>query len=75
MASRTTAASVASTARSSGSVTALRVLDGAAADRANFEALRILIASRRPIFIWASSNGLSVPGRAPAARQRTASEP
>jgi hypothetical protein len=38
-------------------------------------ALRILIASRRPIFICASSNGLSVPGLDPAARHRTASEP
>jgi hypothetical protein len=41
----------------------------------NFDALSTLMASRRPIFICASSNGLSMPGRAPAARQRTASEP
>ena len=31
---------------------------------ANFDALRILIASRRPIFIWPSSNAVSTPGRA-----------
>jgi hypothetical protein len=33
------------------------------------------MASRRPTFICASSNGESAPGRAPAARQRTASVP
>src|SRR3954453_22330610 len=41
----------------------------------NFETLRTFIASRRPTFIWDSSNGESRPGRAIAARQRTASEP
>ena len=33
------------------------------------------MASRRPTFIWLSSNGESMPGRAIAARQRTASVP
>jgi hypothetical protein len=37
--------------------------------------LRTFIASRRPTFIWVSSNGESRPGRAIAARQRTASAP
>ena len=41
----------------------------------NLEALRTFIASRRPTFIWVSSNGESSPGRAIAARQRTASAP
>ena len=43
--------------------------------RANFEALRILMARRRPIFIWPTSNAASVPSRAEAAQYRTASEP
>ena len=33
------------------------------------------MASRRPTFIWVSSNGESMPGRTAAARQRTASAP
>ncbi len=44
-------------------------------DSANFEALRTLIARRRPIFIWPTSNAASVPRRAEAAQYRTASEP
>src|SRR3954465_9682557 len=43
--------------------------------RTNFDAFRTLIASRRPTFICDSSNGESSPGRAIAARHRTASEP
>ena len=43
--------------------------------RTNFEALSTFIARRRPTFIWLSSNGESMPGRAMAARQRTASVP
>ncbi len=43
--------------------------------RMNLLAFRIFIASRRPTFIWVSSNGESMPGRAIAARQRTASDP
>jgi hypothetical protein len=39
------------------------------------DALRTFIASRRPTFIWLSSNGESRPGRASAARHRTASVP
>jgi hypothetical protein len=38
-------------------------------------ALSTFIASRRPTFICASSNGESTPGRPIAARQRTASAP
>ena len=38
-------------------------------------AFSTFIASRRPTFISFSSNGESSPGRALAARQRTASEP
>ena len=41
----------------------------------NFDAFRIFIARRRPTFIWVSSKGESMPGRAMAARQRTASDP
>ncbi len=41
----------------------------------NLDAFSTLIASRRPTFICDSSNGESRPGRAIAARQRTASEP
>ena len=41
----------------------------------NLETLRTFIASRRPTFIWVSSKGESSPGRAMAARQRTASAP
>ena len=33
------------------------------------------MARRRPTFIWALSKGESIPGRAMAARQRTASAP
>ena len=43
--------------------------------RTNLLALSTFIDSRRPTFIWASSKGESAPGRAPAARQRTASAP
>ena len=43
--------------------------------RTNFEALSTFIASRRPTFICDSSKGESSPGRAIAARQRTASAP
>ena len=39
------------------------------------EAFSTFIASRRPTFIWVSSNGESAPGRPMAARQRTASAP
>jgi len=31
--------------------------------RANFDALRILIANRRPTLIWPSSTAVSTPGR------------
>ena len=48
---------------------------GAESLRANRDALSIFIAKRRPTFIWDSSKGESVPGRAMAARQRTASAP
>ena len=41
----------------------------------NFDALSTFIARRRPTFIWVSSKGESLPGRAIAARQRTASAP
>ena len=41
----------------------------------NFDALSTFMARRRPTFIWVSSKGESVPGRAIAARQRTASDP
>ena len=41
----------------------------------NLLAFSTFIASRRPTFISRSSNGESRPGRALAARQRTASEP
>ena len=41
----------------------------------NLLAFSTFIASRRPTFICASSNGESAPGPAPAARQRTASAP
>ena len=41
----------------------------------NRETLSTFMASRRPTFIWLSSNGESSPGRAMAARQRTASAP
>ena len=60
-----------SMARSSGSVTARRPAAGASPScrpRTNFEALRILMASRRPTFIWPSSKAVSVPGRPLAAQ-------
>ena len=63
-------------ARSTGSVTAAASSRAAPTlDSANFEAFSTFIASRRPTFIWVSSNGESSPGRAVAARQRTASAP
>ena len=43
--------------------------------RVNRLALSTLMASRRPIFIWASSTAVSVPGRPLAAQYRTASAP
>src|SRR5699024_5079461 len=49
--------------------------DPDAMESTNVQALSTFIASRRPTFIWDSSNGESSPGRAMAARQRTASEP
>jgi hypothetical protein len=69
-------ASPPSIAQSTGSVTA----DGCSSAaptlaRVNFDAFSTFIASRRPTFIWVSSNGESSPGRAIAARQRTASAP
>ena len=73
---RTTSPSRPSRAQSTGSVTC----DGSRSvaptpPRTNFEALSTFIASRRPTFIWVSSKGESRPGRAIAARQRTASAP
>src|SRR5581483_2822055 len=43
--------------------------------KANLEALRILMASRRPTFICPSSNAVSVPARPLAAQYRTESDP
>ena len=72
-----------SSARSSGSVTS----DGSSSDasapspycsgaaRTNFDAFSTFMDSRRPTFICVSSKGESAPGRASAARQRTASAP
>src|SRR6266545_4885747 len=62
-------------ARSSASVTACGSVADAPMPSTNFDAFRTLIASRRPTFICDASNGESRPGRAIAARQRTASEP
>src|SRR5215203_2606301 len=52
-----------------------RSTDPAPSPSTNLPTLRILMASRRPTFICVSSNGESAPGRAPAARHRTASVP
>src|SRR3712207_4958077 len=63
-------------ARSTGSVIASgSYVVAPTPDRVNFDALRTFIASRRPTFICVSSNGESRPGRAIAARHRTASAP
>ena len=67
-------------ARSSGSVmasgsTASGVPLSVPKLRANRLAFMILMARRRPFFIWPSSNAVSVPGRPLAAQYRTASEP
>jgi hypothetical protein len=65
-----------SSARSIGSVTLSADRSAEApSPSTNFPTLRIFMASRRPTFICASSNGESAPGRAPAARHRTASVP
>ena len=78
----TTSARAARTARSIGSTTTAASRQGAGAaaraassasqgipmDRANFEALRILMARRRPTLIWASSKAASRPRRAEAAQ-------
>ena len=45
-----------------------------ATDMTNLLALRTLMDSRRPIFIWPSSMAVSVPRRPLAAQYRTASE-
>ncbi len=79
----TTVARPASIARSSVSVTSagsrtispVPVSASTPNDSANFDALRILIARRRPIFICPTSNAASVPRRADAAQYRTASDP
>ncbi len=62
-------------ARSTASMTAAGSVSTAPSESANFDALSTFIASRRPTFICVSSNGESTPGRAIAARQRTASAP
>ena len=68
--SSTSAASAASIERSSGSVIASRPQGTSSpmTPSANFDALRILIASRRPTFIWPSSTAVSTPGRPLAAQ-------
>ena len=72
----TTVASRLSRAQSIGSETSKALSSMAPTPpRTNFEALSTFMASRRPTFIWVSSNGESRPGRAIAARQRTASAP
>ena len=82
VAASTTSARAARTARSIGSLTteASRQGAGAAAmvassasqgipmDRANLEALRTLMARRRPILIWVSSKAASRPRRAELAQ-------
>ena len=76
MARRATWASRASSASSTGWLTIDVAVSVAPTDPStNFEALSTFIASRRPTFIWVSSNGESSPGRVIAARQRTASAP
>ena len=77
-----TAASRASSARSSGSVTGASGLARRSADLApaarparTCSTFSILMASRRPTFSCAGSNAVSVPSRALAAQYRTASEP
>ena len=76
MALRTTTSRRPSRAQSIGSLTAKWSSEVAPTlPSTNFEALSTFIASRRPTFIWDSSNGESRPGRPRAARQRTASAP
>src|SRR4051812_637730 len=65
-----------SSAQSTGSDTSKALSEVAPTpSRTNLDALSTFIASRRPTFIWVSSNGEALPGRTVAARQRTASAP
>ena len=76
MALPTTTSSRPSRAQSTGSLTAKwSSADAPTPPSTNFEAFSTFIASRRPTFICDSSKGESRPGRAIAARQRTASAP